>query len=148
MKFSFFSIKDMHCWQVLTFLWSPLESLTFYQNSWKCYYFLQKKNWIFIFWNPLFSGVASNTTNTTSRAFQQPWLIGPSTLVFFNRLRGKFSWNGHHTEQSEKAQPTCIQRLEKLVLVRNRWKQYVSQWYVPVAQKLITKMVLDNSVEF
>ncbi len=43
MKFSFFSIKDIHCQQVLTFLWSPIEWLTFCQNLSICYYFLWKK---------------------------------------------------------------------------------------------------------
>ena len=35
-----------------------LEWLTFCQNLLTCYYFLQKKNWISVFWIPLFSGIA------------------------------------------------------------------------------------------
>ncbi len=37
---SFFSVKDIHCWRVLTFLYSPMEWLTFCQNSSTYYYFL------------------------------------------------------------------------------------------------------------
>ena len=48
----------MHCWQVLTFLLSPIEWLSFCQNSWTCHYFLMEKNWISTFWIPLFSGIA------------------------------------------------------------------------------------------
>ena len=57
-EIQFFSIKDMHCRQVLTFLWSPIEWLTFCQNSWTCYIIFCRKNWLSIFWNPLFSGIA------------------------------------------------------------------------------------------
>ena len=35
----FFCLR--HCWQVLTFLKSPIKWLTFCQNSWTCYYFLR-----------------------------------------------------------------------------------------------------------
>ena len=54
---SVFSVKDMHCWPVLTYLLSPIEWLTFCQKSLTCYYFLWK-NWISIFGFPLFSGYA------------------------------------------------------------------------------------------
>ncbi len=38
-----FFLSKMHCRQVLTFLQSPTEWLTFCQNWWTCYYFLWKK---------------------------------------------------------------------------------------------------------
>ena len=43
MEIKFFSVKDIHCPWVLTYLSSPIEWQTFCQNSWTCYYFLLKK---------------------------------------------------------------------------------------------------------
>ncbi len=54
---SVFSIKDIHCPPVLTFLNSPIEWLTFCQNL--STLFSAEKNWIFICLIPLFSGIAN-----------------------------------------------------------------------------------------
>ncbi len=43
---SVFSVKDMHCQPILTFLWLLIEWLIFCQNSWTCYLFSTEKNWI------------------------------------------------------------------------------------------------------
>ncbi len=53
-EIQFFSVKDKHCGQVLTFLLSPIESQPFYQNWSTCYYFL----YISFFFNSLFFGIA------------------------------------------------------------------------------------------
>ncbi len=54
MEFTF-ALKDMHCQQVLTFLWSPIEWLTFCQNLLTCYCFLWKKKLNFHFFHfPIF----------------------------------------------------------------------------------------------
>ncbi len=69
-EIQFFSVKDMHCLQVLTFLWSSIEWLSFCQNLWTCYYFLQRKTEFPFFWNSLFSGIARGRTqppNWTAR---------------------------------------------------------------------------------
>ena len=53
-EIQFFSINDMHCWQVLTFLWSPIEwqtNATTCQHSIICYS---------IFWFPHFRVLPMN----------------------------------------------------------------------------------------
>ena len=52
----FFSVKDVHCQQVLTFV-VAYEGLTFWQNSSTCCFFYGN-NWISIFWIPLVLGIA------------------------------------------------------------------------------------------
>ena len=70
MEIQLFSIKDMHCRQVLTFLLSPIEWLTFCQNWWTCYYFLQKKKLNFHFWfSPIFRLCLCNGLTLEYRSF-------------------------------------------------------------------------------
>ncbi len=51
---SVFSVKYMHYPPVLTYLYSPIEWLTFCQNSLTCYYFLWKKLNFHFWFSPIF----------------------------------------------------------------------------------------------
>ena len=89
MKFSFFSVKDMHCGQVLTFLWSPIEWLTFCQNLSTCYYFLQKKLNFHFLNSPIFgycrcSGIRWFSTKGSGWAWDISilWPIAKSLFCF------------------------------------------------------------------
>ena len=51
---SVFSVKDMHCPWFRTYLWSPIEWLTFGQNSSTCCYSLRKKLNFHFWFSPIF----------------------------------------------------------------------------------------------
>ena len=78
-EIQFFSVKDMHCWQVLTFLWSPIEWLTFCQNSLICYYFLWKKTEFPFFEIPYFRVLPCMISDGASQSLRDK--CGGSSLL-------------------------------------------------------------------
>ncbi len=84
---SVFSIKDMHCRQVLTVLWSPIEWLTFCPNSSTCYYVLWKKTEFPFFEIPYFR-VLPRTCSL--HCWTQVWA---NARLAMRRLA--FSWTEH-----------------------------------------------------
>ncbi len=90
----FFSIKNMHCWQVLTFFLSPAEWQTFCQDLSTCYYFPQKKTeFPCFFFISLFLGITSISWDSlTSWMTTRIWILDPEKIVHWTTVFRVLMW--------------------------------------------------------